>query len=236
MSRLAEYALAFDISLTPQQQEQFRLYRELLQEWNERLNLTAIRTTAEIELRHFADALTCSTVTGSLDGKRLVDVGTGAGFPGLPLKLLYPGLRLTLVESVKKKARFLEAVVAALALDDVQIVAERAETVGQQPEHRAGYDWAVARAVASLPVLVEYLLPLCRVGGYALAQKGESAIEEVAAARRAIERLGGGEPAVHPVQLPTRPETHYLVVIPKTTATPSAYPRSPGRPAKNPLT
>ncbi|MDT8306196.1 MAG: 16S rRNA (guanine(527)-N(7))-methyltransferase RsmG [Anaerolineae bacterium] len=235
MSTLAELAALFHLSLTQQQLDRFRRYRELLQIWNERFNLTAIRTTPEIELRHFLDALTCATVTGNLDGKRLIDVGTGAGFPGLPLKILYPDLQLTLVESTKKKARFLEAVVLELALAGVQILAERAETVGQQPEHREQYDWAVARAVAALPILVEYLLPLCRVGGHALTQKGESAGHETAAARRAIQLLGGGEAQLHPIQLPGRAETHYLVLIPKIAVTPSAYPRSPGRPAKQPL-
>lgn len=235
MSTLAELAAVFHITLTQEQLDQFRRYRELLQEWNERFNLTAIRTTPEIELRHFVDALTCATATGSLDGKRLVDVGTGAGFPGLPLKILYPGLQLTLAESVKKKARFLEAVVSELRLDNVLILSERAEILGQQPEHRDQYDWAVARAVAALPVLVEYLLPLCRLGGHALAQKGESAGEEMVAARRAIQLLGGGEPQLHPIQLPNRAETHYLVVIPKVAVTPPAYPRIPGRPAKQPL-
>ena len=235
MDNLAQYAASFQIDLNEAQLAQFSHYLRLLQEWNERLNLTAIRSATEIELRHFLDSLTVATVTGDLNNLRLVDVGAGAGFPGLPLKILYPRLRLTLLESVQKKARFLEAVVAALELADVTIIADRAETIGQQPGHRGQYDWAVARAVATLPVLVEYLLPLCRRGGHALAQKGEGAPGEVEQARRAIRLLGGAEPELHPLHLPGRDETHYLVVIPKVAGTPAAYPRTPGRPAKKPL-
>lgn len=235
MDSLAKHAASFQLDLSETQLEQFRHYLQLLQEWNERLNLTAIRSAPEIELRHFLDSLSVATATGDLNGKQLVDVGTGAGFPGLPLKILYPQLRLTLVESVQKKARFLEAVVAALELREVAIIPERAETIGHLPGHRRQYDWAVARAVAALPVLVEYLLPLCRTGGYALAQKGEGASGEVKAARRAIQLLGGGEPELHPIQLPGRDETHYLVLIPKVAESPAAYPRSAGRPAKKPL-
>jgi 16S rRNA (guanine527-N7)-methyltransferase len=207
----------------------------MLREWNERINLTTIVTPADIEIRHFLDSLTVATATGDLTGKRLIDVGTGAGFPGLPLKILYPDLQLTLVESVAKKTGFLEAVVAELGLEGITILAERAETLGQHPAHREQYDWAVARAVAALPVLVEYLLPFCRVGGAALAQKGQSAPGEVSEARRAMRLLGGGEPVLHTVELPGRAERHYLVVIPKTASTPASYPRSPGRPAKKPL-
>src|SRR5690606_10249262 len=147
-------------------EEQFATYARLLQSWNEKLNLTAIADEEGIRVRHFLDSLSCATVTGPLDGQSLVDVGTGAGFPGLPLKILYPRLALTLVESVTKKTRFLQEVVAELGLEDVQIVDERAETVGQNRQHREQYDWAVARAVAALPVLAEYLLPLCRMGGH----------------------------------------------------------------------
>jgi 16S rRNA (guanine527-N7)-methyltransferase len=228
-------AAAFGLTLTQAQLVQFDRYRKLLQQWNERINLTAIDTTAEIEIRHFLDSLTCATVTGDLSGQRLADVGAGAGFPGLPLKILYPELRLTLVESVGKKTAFLEAVTRELALREVTILAERAETLGQQSGHRDQYDWVTARAVAALPVLVEYLLPLCHVGGAALAMKGEGAPGEVSAARPAIALLGGGEPALQAVELPGRNERHFLVVIPKVTATPPSYPRSPGRPAKRPL-
>lgn len=235
MELLAEQAATFGLMLTPPQLAQFARYEALLLAWNEQLNLTAVRDPAGIRLRHFLDSLTCATVTGDLSGQRLIDVGTGAGFPGLPLKLLYPSLHLVLVESVGKKARFLEAVVADLALTGVTVLAERAELLGQQPAHREQYDWAVARSVAELRVLVEYLLPLCRVGGQVLAQKGTSAAAEAAGAAQAIATLGGATPLLTPVQLPGRDQPHYLLTIRKTHPTPAGYPRRPGLPAKRPL-
>lgn len=235
MKSLAEQAAAFGLSLNKEQLAQFATYRSLLQEWNKRINLTAIDDAAGIQVRHFLDSLTCATVTGDLSGQRLIDVGTGAGFPGLPLKILYPRLRLTLVESVSKKTRFLEALVAELGMQDVTILDERAENVARQEAHRAQYDWAVARAVAELRVLVEYLLPLCRPGGRALAQKGERARAEAEEAADAIKKLGGAWPTFHSVSLPGRDVTHYLVVVEKVDRTPAKYPRRPGRPAKRPL-
>ena len=235
MKSLKEQVAEFGLSLDEEQVAHFATYQTMLQEWNQRFNLTAIDDAAGIQVRHFLDSLTCATVTGDLNGRRLIDVGTGGGFPGLPLKILYPQLRLTLVESVSKKTRFLEALVAELGLEDVTILDERAETVAQQEAHRAQYDWAVARAVAELRVLVEYLLPLCRPGGRALAQKGESARAEAEDAAEAVERLGGGRPAFHTVRLPGRDVTHYLVVVEKVAPTPGKYPRRPGRPAKRPL-
>lgn len=235
MRNLREQAADFGLSLDDAQLAQFVAYRSMLQEWNQRLNLTAIDDPAGIQVRHFLDALTCATVTGDLNDQRLVDVGTGAGVPGLPLKILYPRLQLTLVESVTKKTRFLEALVQELGLTDVTILDERAEDVAQQEAHREQYDWAMARAVAELRVLVEYLLPLCRPGGRVLAQKGESARAEADDAAQAIEQLGGGAPTFHTVQLPGRDVTHYLVVVEKVRPTPNKYPRRPGRPSKRPL-
>jgi 16S rRNA (guanine527-N7)-methyltransferase len=235
MEALVAEAAAFGLQVDEKQQAQFSRYAALLQAWNRRLSLTAIDDLEGIRIRHFLDALTCATVTGDLNGQRLVDIGSGAGFPGLPLKILFPALALTLVESVSKKARFLKAVVDELGLADVSIRDARAETLGQDPAYRESYDWATARAVAALRVLVEYTLPLCRVGGSVLAQKGESAREEVAAAAQAIGILGGGPPTFHPIALPGREITHYLVVIPKVATTPAQYPRRPGRPAKRPL-
>lgn len=224
-----------DLSLNKEQREQFARYEQLLIEWNNRISLTAIREPESIRIKHFLDSMTCASVTGSLNGASLIDVGSGAGFPGLPLKILFPDLSLTLVDSVAKKCRFMETVSSELGLTQVTIVNGRAEEVGHDPLHRERYDWAVARAVAELRVLVEFLLPLVRVGGHAVAQKGASAIEEAAAARDAIAGLGGGETTISPVQLPGLNEPHYLVVIDKIAPTDQRFPRRPGIPAKRPL-
>ena len=175
----AAQAAALGAPLLPSQVVQFAAYEALLLEWNERIALTAIREPGHLRVRHFLDALSCAAATGPLDGQSLIDIGSGAGFPGLPLKILYPDLRLTLVDSVAKKARFLGLVAAELGLREVTVIAKRAEVLGQDPIHREQYDWATARAVAELRVLAELLLPLCRVGGRVLAQKGGSAAEEL---------------------------------------------------------
>ena len=235
MDELARYAGELGLSLTPGQLDQFATYEALLLEWNERISLTAIRNPRGVRIRHFLDSLTCAIATGPLDGQSMIDVGTGAGFPGLPLKILYPDLKLTLVDSVVKKARFLEEVIGELGLSDVDVVIERAEVLGRDAAFRERYDWAVARAVAELRVLAELLLPLCRTGGSALAQKGESALTETAVAASAVVTLGGGEPRLLAVRLLETEQTHYLVVIPKIHPTDSRYPRRPGIPAKRPL-
>lgn len=231
---LAAQSAVMELPLSAVQRAQFEAYLALLLDWNARLNLTAVRQPNVIRERHFFDSLTCALVTGDLNGRALIDVGTGAGFPGLPLKILYPELRLTLAESVAKKTDFLLVVAAELGFDDVVILAERAEVLGQAEAHRARYDWAVARGVAEMRVLLEYLLPLCRVGGQALAQKGENAAQETAVASEAITILGGGSPQI--TLAPSPPEQpHYLVVVPKVKATPAAYPRRPGMAGKRPL-
>jgi 16S rRNA (guanine527-N7)-methyltransferase len=223
------------ISLSSFQVQQLSRYADLLVEWNQKFNLTAIRSEEEIRIKHFLDSLSCFL---ALDGKptsSLIDVGTGAGFPGLPLKVLFPEMRLTLVESVGKKTQFLSQVVQELDLKNAAVVTARAEVIGRLAEHREQYDWAVARAVAKLPVLCEYLLPLVRVGGFMLAQKGESAAHELAQAQTAIELLGGRLVESTPVELPGVPEKRYLVVIEKISPTPEKYPRREGIPSKRPI-
>jgi 16S rRNA (guanine527-N7)-methyltransferase len=162
-------------------------------------------------------------------------VGTGAGFPGIPIKIVCPAMRLTLFESVGKKAEFCRHVVGALELEGVEVIQERAEVAGQLPGHREAYDWAVARAVAAMPVLCEYLLPLLKVGGRMLAMKGESAPAEAHAAEKAMRILGGRLRQLVPVALPGVVEERFLVVVDKVAATHSQYPRRVGIPSKKPL-
>ncbi len=232
---LSDLATTADIELSTDQLAQFAQYESMLMAWNEHTNLTAIREPGPIRVRHFLDSLTCVQVTGDLAGQRLIDVGTGAGFPGLPLKLLFPTLRLTLLDSVGKKTRFLEHVVAELGLEGVTLIHDRAETLAHDAAHREQYEWAVARSVAELRVLVELLLPFCIVGGTALAMKSGHVAKELEAASMAIETLGGGSPHTAPVALPEIEQTHYLISVPKVASTDNRYPRRPGMPAKRPL-
>jgi len=210
-------------------------YEQELIDWNSRINLTAIRSSQEIRTKHFLDSLTCLLAFRETPPERLIDVGTGAGFPGIPLKILYPKMQLTLVESVGKKADFCRHAAGTLGLTGVDVVQERAEVLGQSPDHREKYDWAVARAVAILPVLAEYLLPLVRVGGSMLAMKGESGPAEAHTAEHALRMLGGHLRQLVPITLPGVVEERYLVLIDKVAATPESYPRRVGFPAKKPL-
>jgi 16S rRNA (guanine527-N7)-methyltransferase len=223
------------LNLSRSQISTLSLYERELIDWNTRFNLTAIRDPQEIQIKHFLDSLTCLLVLRESPVDRLIDVGTGAGFPGIPLKIIYPKMQLTLVESVGKKAEFCRHVVKILDLRGVDVIQERAEILGQIPSYREQYDWAIARAVAILPVLSEYLLPLVRVGGSMVAMKGESGPAEAHSADRALRVLGGHLRQLLPVTLPGVVEERYLVVIDKIAATPNGYPRKVGMPAKHPL-
>jgi 16S rRNA (guanine527-N7)-methyltransferase len=223
------------VGLSRRQLDAFAWYASELAAWNERFNLTAITDPAEIEVKHFLDSLSCLLALKPRSGDRMVDVGSGAGFPGLPLKIVMPWLQVTLVEATGKKADFCRHIVEGLALESVTVVHARVEDVGQMAEHRQMYHWAVARAVAHLQVLAEYLMPLVRLGGRAIAQKGETGPAEAHAAEGALRLLGGRVQQLITVELPRVPETRYLVVMEKTAATPSEYPRRAGMPARKPL-
>mgnify|MGYP001175616327 FL=1 len=226
----------FGVVLNEAQVAQFADYEAMLLDWNARFNLTAIRDLEGIRLKHFLDSLSCVMAFPSeLDEPNIIDVGTGAGFPGLPLKIVYPKSFLTLVESIKKKAAFCGELTRVLGLKRVLISSERAETLGQDWEHREFYDIALARAVAAMPTLVEYLLPLVKVGGRAIIQKGSSAKDQADAARNAIRLFGGKLNEIIPVELPGVDGERFLVVIEKIKPTPAEFPRAIGVPSKSPI-
>lgn len=223
------------IRLSDEQRAAFDLYARELVEWNRRFNLTRITDPEQIRIRHFLDSLSCWLAMRDAPPSRLVDIGAGAGFPGIPLKILVPEIHMALVEATAKKTGFLLHMVQFLRHEGVQVATARAEEFGHLPAHRETYDWAVARAVAPLPVLVEYLLPLVKVGGYALAQKGKDAGVEVEAAASAIKKLGGELSDLKKVAVPGLDEDRYLVILRKISITPETYPRRPGVPSKRPL-
>jgi len=223
------------ISLSPKQLKAFEVYEKELIDWNTKFNLTAIDSPEKIKIKHFLDSLTCLSILGEEDKIKFIDIGTGAGFPGLPLKIIKPDWQATLVDSVGKKTQFCEYITSMLNLENIKVIKSRAEQLGHQSEFREQYDWALSRAVARLPILVEYLLPLVKVGGKVLAMKGGNAHAEAQNADYAIQLLGGHLSKLIPFTLPGVVEEHYLVIIDKIAATPITYPRRTGIPSKRPL-
>jgi len=223
------------IELNSRQIKAFSDYENELLQWSQIHNLTAIRDIDGIRAKHFVDSLSILRELKDPIPATLADIGTGAGFPGIPLKIVLPELRLTLVESVGKKAEFCHHIVKLLGLEGVEVLTVRAEELGQLQQYRERYDWVVARAVSSMPILAEYLLPLVSIGGAMLAQKGESAHAETHAAENAFRILGGSLRKVSLVTLPGVADDRYLVVVDKKAATPMQYPRRTGIPAKKPL-
>jgi len=226
----------FQLQLSAGQLQAFSLYARELLAWNQRINLTSITAPHEIEVKHFLDSLSCLLALKPRAGDSLVDVGSGAGFPGIPLKIACPQLRVVLVESIGKKVEFCRRMVQLLGLEGIEVIQARAEQLGRDPKYRGQHDWAVARAVARLPVLLEYLLPLVRLGGVAIAQKGESGPAEAESAQAALQALGGELRQVIPVKLPGAGEARYLIVVGKISETPAKYPRRPGIATKRPIT
>lgn len=224
------------LKLTREQLSALKAYEVELLKWNERISLTAIRDSEGVRVKHFLDSLTVLLAweRGS-PPNRLIDVGTGAGFPGLVLKLIWPGTQVTLVESVHKKADFCQHIVDHLSLEGVEVLKKRAEVVGRDPKHRGTYDLAVARAVARMPILMEYLLPLVHRNGVVMAMKGETAPAETHSAEKAIHILGGRVNKLVHVELPGVVEERFIVLVDKVAQTPEKYPRRTGMPAKNPI-
>ena len=234
---MAQSSQELGIFLTPKQLEQFRVYHKELAEWNQRVNLTSVVERHEVQVKHFLDSFTvCLALPGGLNSSiRVVDVGAGAGFPGLPLKIAFPEIQLSLVESVGRKAAFLEHLVMALGLTGVDVYTGRAESLAHQSELRESFDLAVTRGVAKLSTLAEYTLPFCRTGGKMVALKHGGIDGELAAATRALEVLGGRMGEVRPVDISGLTDNRVVVTVEKTGTTPHQYPRRPGMPAKRPL-
>ncbi len=208
----------------------FQLYMELLKEWNTRMNLTAITEDSEIKIKHFQDSL---SILPYIESGSLVDVGTGAGFPGLPVAIERPDISVTLVDSLEKRIRFLRCVIDALGLTNVKCVHARAEDFGRNPDYRQQFDYAVARAVASMPVLLEYCLPLLKNGGHFIAMKGANADQDPF--DRALSVLGGKLVRKDQFVLEGSDLQRCIFVIEKSRQIPEKYPRKSGVPTKSPL-
>jgi 16S rRNA (guanine527-N7)-methyltransferase len=220
----------FQIDLSKQQIQQFQKYLSLLQEWNQKINLTAIKKENEIIEKHFIDSVTCLTIPVFWLNIRVMDIGTGAGFPGIPLKIIRPDLELALVETVGKKAQFLEKVIHELKLENVKVLKERAEVLGHQPEHRESYDVVISRALAKLSVASELCLPFVKPYRVYLVMLGEDITEQLDSAKFAIPELGGKVQFVNKIS-----DTHSIAVIEKKKNTLPKYPRKAGIPEKRPL-
>jgi 16S rRNA (guanine527-N7)-methyltransferase len=239
MKELIEGARGLGMELSPTQIEQFELYYRELIDWNKRTNLTAITDYAAVQVKHFLDSLTVTMAFrgGEADSEDLsvVDVGSGAGFPGVPLKIVLPRLRLVLIEPTQKKAAFLHHIVGELGLENAKVLNSRAEEAGHLPVYREQFALVLSRAVAPLPTLVELTLPFCRPGGRLVAQKKGYIDQEIAGAERAIAVLGGQLGHVQRIELEQFSDVRYLVVIDKICPTPGRYPRRPGMPKKRPM-
>ena len=228
--------LEMGLELNEKQMAQYARYYELLVEWNEKINLTAITERDEVYLKHFYDSITLGLHTGVLEGEiTLCDVGAGAGFPSIPLKIAFPNIKVTIVDSLNKRINFLELLFKELGLEGVRCYNDRAETFGKNPDHRAAYDIVTARAVARMSVLSELCVPLVKKGGYFVAMKAASSQEELDDAKAAIATLGGKVEEDYAFELPKEEGERNIILIKKAKETPKKYPRKPGLPNKKPL-
>jgi 16S rRNA (guanine527-N7)-methyltransferase len=238
METLKAGAKKLGLELEPGQLEQFDTYYQELVDWNRRINLTAITGYEEVQIKHFLDSLTVTLAWRQAMSKsafHLIDIGTGAGMPGIPLKVVFPDIKLVLLEATAKKAVFLRHITQKLRLDEVEIVVGRAEEVAHQAQYRERFDLVLSRAVAPLPTLVELTLPFCTIGGSFIAQKKGAIGEEINRANKAISMLGGNLREVQKIDLEEFADERYLIVIDKVSLTPPNYPRRSGIPAKRPI-
>lgn len=231
---LGSQALKMGVALSDEMCSQFASYESLLLEWNEKMNLTAITDSVDIQNKHFLDSLSCVLPIKAF-GKSVIDIGTGAGFPGIPIKIARPDLNVTLLDSLNKRITFLDEVIKTLNLKEIRTYHGRAEEFARKKEHRSAYDYAYARAVARLNVLSEYCLPFVKTDGYFISQKGSDYQQELIESENALKKLGGKVEEVLPITIPDTDFQRVLIVIRKTTGTPEAYPRIYAKIEKAPL-
>lgn len=235
VNTLIEGLEELNIAIGDEELNKFILYKELLKEWNKKINITAITDDEEIDVKHFLDSITPLS-TKLFDKKiKLVDIGTGGGFPGIPLKILRNDIELLLLDSLNKRIRFLTEVIDKLDLENVEAVHGRAEDFGKNPKYREKFDIVTSRAVASLNILSEYCLPFVKLGGYFIAMKGSEVDEEIKEAEKALKILGGSIENIEFVTLPNSNIEHSLIIIKKIKQTPKKYPRKAGTPKRMPL-
>jgi len=235
VNTLIDGSKELDIVLTDEQVSKFTLYKELLLEWNTKINITAIEDEEEIDIKHFLDSLTILKTDLFKKGVKVIDIGTGGGFPGLPLKIVEESIDLVLLDSLRKRINFLDEVIKNLNLENVNTIHGRAEDYGQDKQYREKFDIAISRAVASLDTLCEYTLPFVKVGGYFISMKGKNIDEELDEAKKAIRVLGAEFVDKVLVQVPNSDIVHSLIILKKVSETPTKYPRQAGKPKKNPL-
>lgn len=223
------------IGITEGQLQKLLGFKKILLEWNEKINLTAITEEKDVYIKHFIDSATCLKTGCIKEGMRLIDVGSGAGFPGVPVKILQENVHMTLLDSLNKRIAYLHEVVSKLELDNTEPVHGRAEEAAEGKPHRESYDVALSRAVAAMNVLCEYCLPFVKVGGHFVCQKGPDCTAELREAERAVRVLGGELAEVREFKLPFSDIRHQIVIIEKISETPTKYPRKPGKPAASPI-
>lgn len=234
-ARLAQWLAVEGIALTDRQLEQFHMYYQLLVEWNEKMNLTGITEIEAVYEKHFFDSASLAFYVDLHQVQRMVDVGSGAGFPSIPLKICFPHLKVTIIDSLNKRIQFLNHIVQQLALANVACVHGRAEDIARLANHRDQYDLATARAVARLSVLNEFCLPFVRAGGIFAAMKGVDPQQELQAAALSLKELRGKPRQIHHLKLPVEQSDRHIIVIDKLQPTPRKYPRKAGIPLKQPL-
>ena len=231
--KIKELSNEIGILLKEEQIEKFYIYMQLLLEWNEKINLTAIIEPEEIILKHFVDSMTIAKNINK--NSKVIDVGTGAGFPGIPLKIIREDIDVCLLDSLNKRVNFLNEVISKLKLNNIEAIHGRAEELGRNKKYREKFDYATSRAVANLSTLAEYLMPFVKQGGYCISMKGSNVEEELEQGKKAISILGGEIMGMEKFQLPQSDINRCIIIINKVKNTPSKYPRKPGTPAKEPI-